>query len=168
MQSKVLMIVLTVAAALCVSGCVSSRKATSDVRWKMSDVRSDTVREQVVVTVFDTITITKTITIRENESGDTLRMTTVTDKTKATTRDRYHDVQEKVVVRTDTVYIERDSLVVKNTNCTNRRSATVSGANPTNGSKRSRGSIVQGLKWFFFILLAIIAIIILIRLTAKR
>ena len=122
------------------------------------------MREQVVVTVFDTITITKTITIRENESGDTLRMTTVTDKTKATTRDRYHDVQEKVVVRTDTVYIERDSLVVKNTNCTNRRSATVSGANPTNGSKSSKGSIVQGLRWVFWILVAIIALIIIIRL----
>ena len=63
-----------------------------------------------MVTVFDTITITKTITIRESESGDTLRMTTVTDKTKATTRDRYHDVQEKVVVKTDTVYVEKDSL----------------------------------------------------------
>ena len=132
----------------------------SDVRCKMSDVRSDTVREQVVVTVFDTITITKTITVvlrqaqEPNEPDDTLRVTQITDKTKATTRDRYHDVQEKVVVKTDTVYIERDSVAVRNTNCTN----------PTNGSKSSRGSIVQGLKWFFFILLAIIALIIIIRL----
>ena len=110
------------------------------------------------MTVFDTITITKTITIRESETGDTLRMTTVTDKTKATTRDRYHDVQEKVVVKTDTVYIERDSVAVRNTNCTN----------PTNGSKSSRGSIIQGLKWLFWILVAIIALILLIRLTAKR
>lgn len=46
----------------------------------------DTLREQVVVTVFDTITITKTITIRENENGDTLRMTTVTDRERV--RDR--------------------------------------------------------------------------------
>ena len=116
------------------------------------------------MTVFDTITITKTITVvlrqaqEPNEPDDTVRVTQITDKTKATTRDRYHDVQEKVVVKTDTVYIERDSVAVRNTNCTN----------PTNGSKRSRGSIVQGLKWFFFILLAIIALILLIRLLPKR
>ena len=140
------------------TGCVSSRKATSERLQLTAYSLQDTVREQVVVTVFDTITITKTITIRESESGDTLRMTTVTDKTKATTRDRYHDVQEKVVVKTDTVYVERDSVVVKNTNCTN----------PTNGSKSSRGSIIQGLKWLFFVLLAVIALILLIRLTAKR
>ena len=164
MRYNVLTAALIATIALCMTGCVSTRSVMSDVRWKMSDVRSDTVREQVVVTVFDTITITKTITVvlrqaqEPNEPDDTLRVTQITDKTKATTRDRYHDVQEKVVVRTDTVYIERDSLVVKNTNCTN----------PTNGSKRSRGSIVQGLKWFFFVLLAIIALILLIRLTAKR
>ena len=114
--------------------------------------------------MFDTITITKTITVvlrqaqEPNEPDDTVRVTQITDKTKATTRDRYHDVQEKVVVRTDTVYIERDSLVVKNTNCTN----------PTNGSKSSRGSIVQGLKWVFWILVAIIVLILLIRLLPKR
>ena len=112
------------------------------------------MREQVVVTVFDTITITKTITIRESETGDTLRVSTVTERDHVRDRSQLRVKSEKVKVETDTVYIERDSLVVKNTNCTN----------PTNGSKRSRGSIVQGLKWFFFILLAIIALIIIIRL----
>ena len=148
---------LTVAAALCVSGCVSSRKATSDVRWNMSDVRSDTVREQVVVTVFDTITITKTITIRESESGDTLRMTTVTDKTKATTHDRYHDVQEKVVVRTDTVYVEREV----------EKTVAVAGPNTEidkDGNIRHHTSAISLLHWLFLTLLAIIAIIILIRI----
>ena len=158
MRYNVLTAALIATIALCMTGCVSSRKATSERLQLTAYSLQDTVREQVVVTVFDTITITKTITIRESESGDTLRMTTVTDKTKATTRDRYHDVQEKVVVKTDTVYVERDSVVVKNTNCTN----------PTNGSKSSRGSIIQGLKWLFFVLLAVIALILLIRLTAKR
>ena len=130
----------------------------SDVRWKMSDVRSDTVREQVVVTVFDTITITKTITIRESESGDTLRVSTVTERDHVRDRSQLRVKSEKLKVETDTVYVERDSVAVRNTNCTN----------PTNGSKSSRGSIVQGLKWFFFILLAVIALILLIRLTAKR
>ena len=126
------------------------------------------MREQVVVTVFDTITITKTITIRENESGDTLRVSTVTERDHVRDRSQLKVKSEKLKVETDTVYVERDSVAVRNTNCTNRRSATVSGANPTNGSKSSRGSIVQGLKWFFFILLAIIALILLIRLLPKR
>ena len=110
------------------------------------------------MTVFDTITITKTITIRESESGDTLRVSTVTERDHVRDRSQLKVKSEKLKVETDTVYIERDSVAVRNTNCTN----------PTNGSKRSRGSIVQGLKWFFFILLAVIALILLIRLTAKR
>ena len=128
----------------------------------MSEVRSDTLKEQVVVTVFDTITITKTITIRENESGDTLRMTTVTDKTKATTRDRYHDVQEKVVVKTDTVYVERDSLRLT------AYSLPGTEIDEQGNVTKKVNRFAQSLKWLFLTLVAIIAIIILIRLTAKR
>ena len=113
-----------------------------------------------MVTVFDTITITKTITIRENEAGDTLRMTTVTDKTKATTRDRYHDVHEKVVVKTDTVYVERDSLRLTAYSLINE--------NENDNENKKVNRVAQSLKWLFFTLVAIIAIIILIRLTAKR
>ena len=136
----------------------------SDVRWKMSDVRSDTVREQVVVTVFDTITITKTITVvlrqaqEPNEPDDTLRVSTVTERDHVRDRSQLRVKSEKLKVETDTVYVERDSVAVRNTNCTN----------PTNGSKSSRGSIVQGLRWLFWILVAIIALILLIRLLPKR
>ena len=108
--------------------------------------------------MFDTITITKTITIRESESGDTVRVSTVTERDHVRDRSQLKVKSEKLKVETDTVYVERDSVVVRNTNCTN----------PTNGSKSSRGSIVQGLKWFFFILLAVIALILLIRLLPKR
>ena len=102
--------------ALCLTSCWSSRKAVSLTQTSQRHEVSDTLREQVVVTVFDTITITKTITVvlrqaqEPNEPDDTVRVTQITDKTKATTRDRYHDVQEKVVVKTDTVYVEKDSL----------------------------------------------------------
>ena len=122
----------------------------------------DTVREQVIVAVFDTITITKTITIRESETGDTLRMTTVTDKTKATTRDRYHDVQEKVVVKTDTVYVEREA----------EKTVAVVGPNTEidkdgNVTKKVN-RFAQSLKWLFLTLVAVIAIIILIRIKLRR
>ena len=112
----------------------------------------------MIVESSDTVREVTTITIDRNDKGDTLKISTVTDRERIRSMSDVRSKKADVVVKTDTVYIEKDSLVVKNTNCTN----------PTNGSKSSRGSIVQGLKWFFFILLAIIALILLIRLLPKR
>ena len=134
----------------------------SDVRWKMSDVRSDTVREQVVVTVFDTITITKTITIRENEAGDTVRVSTVTERDHVRDRSQLRVKSEKLKVETDTVYVERDSL----------RLTAYSLPDVTQKSRKSQklkpSGFVSALRWVFWILVAIIALVLLIRLTAKR
>jgi len=48
------------------------------------------------------------LTVRENERGDTIRMTTVTDRTR--NRDAIAMLRTKVEARVDTVYIEkRDS-----------------------------------------------------------
>ena len=134
----------------------------SDVRCKMSDVRSDTVREQVVVTVFDTITITKTITIRENESGDTLRVSTVTERDHVRDRSQLRVKSEKVKVETDTVYIEREA------------DKTVAAVGPNteidkdgNVTKRVN-RFAQSLKWLFLTLVAVIAIIILMRIKLRR
>ena len=146
------------AIALCVSGCVSTRSSTSDRLQLTAYSLQDTVREQVVVTVYDTITITKTITVRENEAGDTLRLTTVTDKTKATTRDRYHDVQEKVVVKTDTVYVERDSLRLT------AYSLPGTEIDEQGNVTKKVNRFAQSLKWGFLLIIAIIALIIIIRL----
>jgi hypothetical protein len=121
----------------------------------MTEVSSDTLKEQVVVTVMDTIKEVTTITVRENEVGDTLRVTTVTDRTRASTRDRYHDVQEKVLVKTDTVYVEKQS---------ESASTVVAGSSTEvlpDGSIRQKGVI---LKWICFILLALVALIIAARI----
>ena len=62
----------------------------------------------------DTIVEVTTVTIRENEAGDTVRIAQLTERTQTSVRDRTNDVQERVAVRTDTVYIERhDSVEVK-------------------------------------------------------
>lgn len=150
------------------TSCWSSRKAVSLTQTSQRHEVSDTLREQVVVTVFDTITITKTITVvlrqaqEPNEPDDTVRVTQITDKTKATTRDRYHDVQEKVVVKTDTVYVEKDSLRL-----------TVYSLPGTEIDKdgnvtKKVNRFAQSLKWLFLTLVAIIAIIILIRIKLRR
>ncbi len=70
--------------------------------------------ERLAVAVHDTIVEVTTITIRENEAGDTLRMAQLTERTRTSVRDRISDQRERVAVRTDTVYIEkRGSVEVK-------------------------------------------------------
>jgi len=129
----------------------------------MSDVRSDTLREQVTVVILDTVKEVTTITVRESETGDTLRMTTVTDRTRASTKDRYHDVKEKVLVRTDTVYIEKQSdkqvAITADPNVEIDREGNVT---------RRVNRISQTLKWVFFAALAIAVLLIVFRVFMKR
>ena len=106
----------------------------------------------MVVAVHDTVMETKTITITKNEAGDTTFTSIVTDRTRASAHDRVRDKEEKLVVRTDTVYVERkDSVVVKEAN--------VSHQTP---------SISHLLKWIFWIVCAIIVLIIVIKLGLRR
>ena len=137
------------------------RNARTEVRSKTEEVRSDTLREQVVVTVMDTVKEITTITVRESESGDTLRMTTVTDRTRASTKDRYHDVQEKVIVRTDTVYVERESdkqLVVAGPNVEIDKDGNVT---------KKVNCVAQTLKWLVMAIASTGLLIIIIKLSRK-
>lgn len=80
----------------------------------MAEVRDSLRVEQVMVAVHDSVTITKTVTITENEQGDTLRMSVVTDRERVRDRSQLKDKSEKLIVRVDTVFIERrDSVVVR-------------------------------------------------------
>ena len=119
------------------------------------------MREQVVVTVFDTITITKTITIRESETGDTLRVSTVTERDHVRDRSQLKVKSEKLKVETDTVYIEREA------------EKTVAAVGPNTeideqGNIRHQPSYIRLLKWLFLTLVAVIAIIILTRIKLRR
>lgn len=154
MSRKLLAIVLI---ALIASACSVNRKASqmSEVKSKMEEVRCDSVNDQMVVIVLDTLKEVTTITVRENEVGDTLRVTTITDRTRASTRDRYHDVQEKILVKTDTVYVEKQS---------ESASTVVAGSSTEirpDGTIRQKGVI---LKWIFWILLILTVLIIVVRI----
>ena len=128
-----------------------------EVRSQSAETNIDSVSQRMVVVIVDTLKETTTITLRESDSGDTLRITTVTDRLRASTRDRYHDVQEKVIVRTDTVYIERQA---QNTVAVAGSSTEIS----PDGTIRPRGVI---LKWIFFILLAVIVLLVIIKIIMK-
>ena len=109
----------------------------------------------MVVAVHDTIVETTTITVDRNEIGDTLRLTTVTDRLRARDRDAIEVQKTKTEVRIDTVFVAvRDSSFVKNTN-------------GTNGTNRA-SPVVLTLKWVFWIIVAIGGLIIVIRVARLK
>ena len=150
MSRSVLVIVLIV---LIVSGCSSSRQTVrSDVRGRTAEARDSVRVEQVMVAEHDTIMETTTITVRENEAGDTLRMSRVTERDRV--RDRAHVKSMEVDVRVvrDTVYLEqRDSSFVKDANLKNQTD--------------KRSAVVDSLKWVFWILICVIVLVLIFKVT---
>lgn len=106
----------------------------------------------------DTIREVTTITVRENEAGDTLRMTTITDRTRASTKDRYHDVKEKLIVRTDTVYLEKE---------VDKQVAIAAGPNveidKDGNITKQVNRTAQTLKWVFLIVASVTILLIVIK-----
>ncbi len=175
MRYKLSTYVLIGLGALWLTSCSTSRKATSEVSSSSTSEASklerrsqdtrDTVREQVVVAVHDTVMETKTITITQNEAGDTTFTSIVTDRTRASTHDRVREKEEKLLVRTDTVYVAiRDSVSSSNTNLAFPSAADRWFTNPT----KQKNSFVSSLKWICFIILGLIALIITVKVSLRR
>ena len=114
--------------------------------------QTDSVKEQVMVAVHDTIMEVTTIIIRENENGDTLRVSTVTDRVRGRSRDAIATQRTKTEVRVDTVYIEkRDSIEIR--------------SRPSVGGGQSGGTALhRTLRLILWIIVAVIALIIVSRL----
>lgn len=161
MLRKMLVIALV---ALIASACSTSRIVSSraEVRGLKAEVRSQKsevrglraeVRSQRDE-VHDTLTITKTITIRENERGDTVRMSVVTDRerSKAEVRGLRAEVRSKraeVRSQKDEVRSLKDEV----------RGLGVEGA-------ATRTSlVVSALKWVFWIIIAIITLTLTVTIT---
>jgi len=108
------------------------------------------VRDSVVIECRDTLREVTTITITENENGDTLRVAQVTERDRISNRDRVRENHEKTVVRTDTVFIEKCDSVYANTNL----------ANPTNKAS----PFVCSLKWIFWIIVGLIGLVICLKI----
>ena len=124
MRYSALQTALTVALALCVCSCSTTRKATSEVLSSRFQDTRDTVREQVVVAIHDTLREVTTITVQLGQTGDTVKVAQVTERDRLRDRKAVKDKEEKLVVRTDTVYVERkDSMVVKEANVSHQTSS---------------------------------------------
>lgn len=116
----------------------------------------DTVIEKVMVEVHDTIREVTTITVQQNEAGDTLKLIQVTDRERARERAQSKVKSEKVIVVRDTVYVERSD------------SAYVSTTNFTNGTNSRASPFVAGLKWLVVLVCSIIVLLIIIRFAWRK
>ena len=102
--------------ALIGSACSTSREASvkAEVRGLKAEVRDSSRVEQVMVAVHDTIVETTTITVDRNETGDTVRVSTVTDRDRVRDRTGFKVHDSRVTVKRDTVYVDvRDSVRVQ-------------------------------------------------------
>ena len=131
----------------------------------------DTVKEVVTVELRDTLQEVTTVTVLLRErpveaSGlasppDTVKVTTVTDRFRGRNRLQASDVKEKLVVRTDTVYVAV------------RDSESVAAVGP-GAEVKADGTVTAGgagfrstLKWLFFVIVAVILLIVVVRLGRK-
>ena len=96
-----------------------------------------------------------TITIDRNDRGDTLKLVQITDLTRARTRDNVVAQRVKTEIVRDTVYVEqRDSVLVQEF-----QGSSVQG---------SRASPLSYLKWAFWILIGLTALIITAKVCLRR
>ena len=122
---------------------------------KVLSQESEQVRAESFELARDTLIEVTTVTVQLNEVGDTVKTSTVTDRTRARAFDRRKDVEIKTEIVRDTVYIEKtDSVFVQNTNLTNRTD--------------KRASPLSYLKWICWILVAGIVLIIVVKLFGRR
>lgn len=146
MQYRGLIAVLIGISALCMTACRTSRKVATneqrEFRVECSEFRDSSKVESLVV--LDTLREVTTITITENEVGDTLRLSKVTERDRIRDRAQVKEKERKVVVKTDTVFVAvRDSTDIRS-------------YEPS--EVRSRASpFVSSLKCIFWIIVGLIA-----------
>lgn len=132
------------------------------MRAKAESVESVEKVDSVVVEHCDSLLELTTVTIQTNDKGDTLKISTITDRTSVRERNRTRFRVENMEVRFDTVYVVKDIHVVKDSLVMKELPL---GVRKDGGSGKNSliAAVTSSLKWLFFVLLAILAIIILFR-----
>ena len=165
MRLKGLTAALIGLSALCWTSCGSTRQATESSSERVSSIRFQDSRDSSAVEkieVLDTLKEVTTITIDRNDKGDTLKVVQITDRTRASSRDNVVAQKVKTEVRVDTVYVEkRDSVFVQETLSLDRL-----GTGSAQGDKAS--PVTSALKWIFWIIIGLIALIITVKLCLHR
>ena len=124
----------------------------AEVRSLTAEVRDSSRVEQVMVAVHDTIMETTTITVDRNETGDTVRVSTVTDRERVRSRADVRSKKEEVRVVRDTVYVAvRDSVQVDR--------GQVRGDSYQSGGT----ALHRALKWILAVAFLLLASVVLVR-----
>ena len=122
---------------------------------KREELRVD--RDSVALELRDTVREVTTITIDRNETGDTLRLTQVTERERSRERDRFRVQDSRLMVVHDTIFVERkDSVLVQGSGFT------------VKGDQSGKTALQGTLKWIFWIICAIIALVITVKLVWRR
>ena len=109
-------------------------------------------KDSVVVEVHDTLQVVTVVTVDRNEAGDTVRVSTVTDRERVRDRSAVRAQETRVEVRVDTVYVAvRDSVAV------------TTAASAPSASRTS--AFLSVLKWVFWIIVSITVFIIVLKVT---
>ena len=130
------------------AGCGASKSVMREsAQLRIQGLTELTARDSVMVELRDTLKEVTTVTVQLNETGDTVKVSTVTDRTRASDRSQLRDKSEKLIVRVDTVYVERrDSVLVKNSN-------------------QARASpLLKILKWILWIVVGLIALTMVLKI----
>lgn len=118
----------------------------------MYEVTRDTVREEVALVVHDTLREVTTITVDRNDRGDTLKVVQITDRDRIRDRSQVRDKSEKLIVKTDTVYIAvRDSV------SSSKFQVSGDSLNPR------PSTLILTLKWMFAVICAVGVLIMVVK-----
>ena len=120
---------------------------TSDVSSRTSEVRVDSVVVGTMEAARDSVVERTMITVDRKENGDTVRVSIVTERDRVRDRAVVKEATHRTEVRVDTVYVERrDSVLVKY------------------GEKARASPLLMNLKWVFWIILGLIALVVVLRI----
>ena len=117
-----------------------------------------------MVAVHDTIREVTTITVQTNDAGDTVKVVQITDRDRARNREAVRDKEERLVVKTDTVYVEKrdSSLQLSSLGAYGLQED----GTPTVSGKLSAVSKI--LKWIFWIIIGLIGLIVTAKVCHRR
>ena len=142
--------------ALWLTGCAVSKTASSaSVESRVAEEKITEARDSVVVECRDTLKEVTTVTVQLDAVGDTVKVSTVTDRTRARSRDAIAMQKTKTEVVRDTVYVERkDSVEIRS-----RPSA--------GGGQSGRTALNTTLRLVLWIIIALTGLVIVIKVFGK-
>ena len=114
--------------------------------------RADSVKENVMVAVFDTIRETTTITVLTTTEGDTLRVEKIVERDDSKLR----VISSEVMVKSEALEAVSDTLIV-------RDSVAVATAPPAGESGTAKRNVVAILWWIFAIICALCGLVFMIK-----